>query len=214
MRISAAAKRVSLVRSIPPGETVMVEWKSIAPQQTTPTPPQQLTAEQKEAQAWDKVRASTDPDQLEAFLRDYANGAHAQEAHSRLDEAVWARTAQGDPRALQAYAIRFPKGAHLRDVQRILDDASWAAVNKSNAQAVQAFLSQSATSGHRGEAQTILDQLNKQRQAEEQKKQPQATQPQPQPNQPQQPPSLSTADRTAVRAAIQRFNDAFVHKSA
>jgi serine/threonine-protein kinase len=191
-------------RVFDPGATVSVNWRDVAPPKTTitppPPPPPTVTAEMKEAQAWERARTSNDPDQIESFLREHRNGAHAAEAQTRLDDLYWSRVNQGDASSLQNYVTRFPRGSHIRDAQRLLDDLAWNAVNKTNLQSLQGFVEQNGGSRHRTEAQTIIDRLSRdKREADERR------------NQQQQ---VVAAERLAIRAALQRFNDAFVHKSA
>ena len=71
-----------------------------------PVAPPVLTAEAKEAQAWDRIKTAQDPDQIDAFLRDHPTSPHRQDAAKRLDDAQWARTNPADSASLQAYLKR------------------------------------------------------------------------------------------------------------
>jgi hypothetical protein len=190
-----------IARRFEPGGTVTMTWEDIAPPkaQTAPKAAPTLTAEAREAQDWERIRDSSDPERFENFIRQYPGGSRIREAEARVDDARWALTNQSDVRALQSYVSRFPRGSHLGDAQRLLDDASWNALNKSNASAVEAFINSEPNSRHRQEAQALLDRLNRERQQMEEARK-----------------KVETAvarDRQAIRNALQRFNDAFVHKS-
>jgi serine/threonine-protein kinase len=189
-----------------PGGTVIMSWRDIAPPKVQQPPPAKppvaptVTAEARESQDWNRVRASSDPEQLEAFIREHPGGGHVQEAEARLDEAIWTRTNQADTRAIQAYLSRFPRGIRAREAQRLLDDTAWNAVNKGNISALQAFINADPNGRRRQEAQAILDRLIRDRQdAEDRRKKVDAA---------------LAGERQAIRGALQRFNDAFVHKSA
>ena len=150
-----------------PGQRLALDWPSVAP----PVPKIELkpTEEALEAKAWDGVRNSTNPADLERFLADYPNGAHRNQAQSKLDDLVWARTSQNDATSLQAYRDRFPRGAHLRDAASMLAELAWNNTDKKDPKALRAFIDQHSGNPHNSEAQTIVDQMEKARLAEEQR---------------------------------------------
>ncbi len=161
LEVSEGKLTRQLVRRFDPGATLTLDWRDIAPAPSVVPP--QITAAAKEAQEWERVRNTPDPDALDAFLRDFPSGAHAEPARARLDEVGWARANQSDARSLQAYLARFPRGTHVRDAQTAIDDLSWNALNKGETAPLQTFIDQNAASRHRAEAQAIIDRLNKEK---------------------------------------------------
>jgi hypothetical protein len=189
LQIVEGNARRQITRTFEPGATVAVNWREIAPER--PAAPKI----DKEAQDWERVRASTDPAQLEAYLRDHPSGPHVADAQSRLDELAWTRVDQNDLKSLQAYLSRFPRGAHAREADKQRDDLNWAGVNKTSVEGVEAFLQQNANSQHRGDAQALLEKLRNEAAVRQQQQ------------------KAAAQERQAILAALQRFNDAYLHKS-
>jgi eukaryotic-like serine/threonine-protein kinase len=200
--VEGAAQR-RIARRFEPGVTVTADWRSIAPERT----PTNETAGSGaagagapkvdvETQDWERVRSSSDAAQLERFLRDHPNSPHLAGAQARLDELAWARVNQNDLASLRDYLGRFPRGAHLRDAEKLRDDLSWNAVNKNSIDALQSFYDQNAANPHRADAQALLDKLKQQADIEASRKR------------------AIALERPAIVAAIQRFNNAYLHKSS
>jgi hypothetical protein len=132
---------------------------------------------------------------LETYLRDYPSGVHVGEAQSRLDELTWSAVNRTDPKSLQAYLARFPRGAHAREAEKYRDDLNWTGVNKTSVEAVEAFLQQNANSPHRADAQALLEKLRNEAVLRQQEQ------------------KAASQERQAILAALQRFNEAYLHKS-
>jgi hypothetical protein len=183
-----------------PGATVSMDWRDIAPPKSVPvaTPPP-LSADAKLEQDWERVRNTSDPEQLEQFLRDHPGSARSPNAHAKLEELRWLRTDQSDVKALQAYLARFPKGGHAQFAHGLIDDANWNLVNKASAQSLQAFIEANGASSHHAEAQSIIDRLNGQRQQADDRR--------------KEADQLAGQERQGIRSAVEAFNNAFVHKS-
>ena len=97
LQVSDGTSKREVAEKFEPGQTLSIDWPSVAPAQA-PKPPQTPTEEALEAQDWDRVRNSSDPAELQNFLTRHRNGAHAQQAQSKLEEAVWSQTNQNDAR--------------------------------------------------------------------------------------------------------------------
>jgi hypothetical protein len=191
LQIVEGNARRQITRRFEPGATVAVDWREIAPDRPAPAPPKI----NKEAQEWERVRATSDPAQLEAYLREYPSGAYSAEAQSRLDELTWGGVNRKDLRSLQAYLARFPRGAHSSEAEKLVDDLNWASVNKKSADALQAFLEQNADTQHRADAQALLEKLRAEAELQQQRTR------------------AAAREREGILAALQRFNEAYLHKS-
>ncbi len=91
---------------------------------------------QLEARDWERVRNTTNADDVQAFLRNHPNGAHANEARAladrlgkqaadttarRAEQAAWDRLEKSDKAALQAFLNRYGNGPHAADARQRLD---------------------------------------------------------------------------------------------
>ena len=200
LRVSFGGATREAPERFDPGQPLALEWPSVAP--PLPKAEPKANSAELEAKAWDAVRSSSNPADVEKYLTDFPNGAHKDQAQTRLDDLVWSRTNQSDPQSLQNYRDRFPRGAHVRDATAKLDDLAYRAVNKKDAGALRAFIGQHPDSAHKTEAQNILNQLETDRVAEEQRQQQErAAQ--------QQAQQQLAGQAKAIQAAIDRFNVAF-----
>jgi hypothetical protein len=200
LRVSFGGATREAPERFDPGQPLALDWPSVAP--SLPKAEPKANAVELEAKAWDAVRSSSNPADVEKYLTDFPNGAHKDQAQTRLDDLVWSRTNQTDPQSLQNYRDRFPRGIHVRAAAAKLDDLAYRAVNKKDAGALRAFLGQHPDSAHKAEAQNVLNQLESDRLAEEQRQQQErAAQ--------QQAQQQLAGQAKAIEAAIERFNNAF-----
>ena len=99
-------------------------------------------------------------------------------------------------RALQAYVARVPRSPHAAEAQRLIDDLTWNAVDKNSVEALQTFIDQNGASRHRADAQSLIERVTREREVAEARR------------------KAAAQERDAIRAALQRFNEAFLHKSS
>ncbi len=178
----AAIRRVT--QQFTPGQTLVVQWQSVAP------PP--LTPEELESQDWDQVRSASESTPLEQFLSRYPNGLHAAEAQAKLQEIAWASIHQDNLDSLQAYLNRFPNGPHSGQAFRLIDDIWWSKVDQKDTRALSSFIAEHPNSPHGSAAQSMLNQIEK---AQEEAKHPSAA-----------------AGTQMITAVLEQFNAAFEHK--
>ncbi len=67
--------------------------------------------EQQELNAWELVKGSNNPDDLNFFLRKFPNGANAAKARARLESIAWQVVRESnDPAKIKAFLAQFPDG--------------------------------------------------------------------------------------------------------
>jgi hypothetical protein len=113
LRMAAGSSSHEVARSFEPGQTVTLDWASIAPPVTTTTGGT-VKVDPAETE-WAAVRDASDPALVQSYLDKYPNSAHVAEAQSRIESLTWSRTNQNDAQALRAYVTRFPSGPHARE---------------------------------------------------------------------------------------------------
>jgi TolA-binding protein len=197
LQVTLGTAKREVAEKFEPGQTLALDWPSVAPPSGPKLPPGPTAAEL-EAQAWDRARNSSNPSDIEKFLTDYPGSGHVPEAQSKLDDLAWAKTDQKDAQSLRAYLNRFPKGAHSRDGSTQIAELAWNGTDKKDAQALRAFVGQYPDSPRKSEAQNIIDQLEKQRvDAEQRNKEDRLKQEQ------------ARAQGQGLQSTVDRFNAAF-----
>jgi hypothetical protein len=151
----------------------------------TPAAPSPSVTLNTEAQDWSRVSATSDPAQIEDYLKKYPSGAHKAEAESRLPDLVWGKINQNDAGALQGYLNRFPKSPHALDAARKMDDVLWTKLDKSNSQILRDFVAGNPKSTHLTEAKSLLNKMD-----------------------------LRDAETKGILAALDKFNAAFQDQKA
>lgn len=116
--VTLALSSRAIQQRFEPGQTAHLEWRDIMPAAPAPTSP---TPEMLERQQWDRVRNTSDIEQLRAFLRSYPGGPHARETESRLSDILWAGVDQGNLDAVRRFVKENPDSSHRADGQRIID---------------------------------------------------------------------------------------------
>jgi hypothetical protein len=114
------------------------------------SPPPATTAELKptEAQDWDRVRNSNNPDELDDFIRKHPGGANVEEARGRLaqlraqmdaaaarqaEQTAWNGIDKNNKAALQDFLSRYGAGSHAQDARGLI-----AGIEKQEADAIAA----------------------------------------------------------------------------
>lgn len=108
----------AIQQRIEPRQTAHLDRKDVAPTPTTPPPP---TAEMLEEQQWDRVRATSDFEQLKAFLRSFPNGTHAKEAEAHIADFEWRAVDQTNIEAVRKFLKDNPANPHHSEGQKIVD---------------------------------------------------------------------------------------------
>jgi hypothetical protein len=132
------------------------------PQPSAPTP---VSADN---DAWGRAVISGSIEAFTQYLNQFPNGAHAKEAHTRIDtlrkasdDIAWSQaTSANTIEAFTQYLNQFPSGVHAGEAQqringkRDADNNAWArALNENTTQAFAQYLNQFPTGAHAGEAQ-------------------------------------------------------------
>jgi serine/threonine protein kinase len=139
-----------------------------------------------EAQDWDRVRASTNPDELDDFIKKHPGGAHVEDARNRLSQ------------------LRAQINAAA---ERQAEQSAWSAVDKSNKAALQDYLSRYAAGAHAQDARGLIAGIDKQQadglaaaqRLKEQK-----------PKEPDQPqPNPAAADYQAIERTLSSYEAAY-----
>lgn len=177
--------------------------------QALPTQPPQPAGPSRETKDWLQASASNDSTQLEQYLATYPNGAHSEEAQTKLQEVVWSRTRPDDVNALDAYVKRFPASSHASEATRRLDDLRWSKTNKNDSGELNDFLSSYPGSAHRGDAQSQLNQLVAAANAKAAANNPPST---PAPS--ASAPIVAANPEADIRALIQRYSNAYSQRDA
>lgn len=154
VRRGSATRQVK--ENFPAGQTLSVEWSSIAPAEATSPVPSAAAIEE---QDWQRVRATNDSAEIEAFLTKYPTSAHDSAAQTRLEELIWQQTNRDDLRSLQKYLARFPAGRNAPEAAKRVDDILWSQVDQKDRGALLAFLDRQPNSVHRQDAQLALEQI-------------------------------------------------------
>jgi serine/threonine protein kinase len=184
------------------------------PPVTTPAAPPQTQQQPlipQETKDWYQARDSNDASQLEQYLATYPNGSHTPDAQSKLQDLVWNRTRTDDISGLDAYVKRFPGSPHAQEATRRLDDLHWNKTNKNDSVALSDFLSRYPGSAHRSDAQAQLNQLTAAANAKPAAANPP---PAPAPVAPATAPASQASAEPDIRAAIQRYINAFNNRDA
>jgi serine/threonine-protein kinase len=99
------------------------------PKTARPAPPD---PKQIEAQEWDQIAGSTNPDDFDRFLRNHPGGAHQEQARNRaaelrqqstanvvrqVEQAFWERLDRNNREQIEEYLSRFPAGAHAPEAR-------------------------------------------------------------------------------------------------
>ena len=96
----------------------------------------QITARRAEL-VWEKLRGTSDVDQLNAFLKEFPKTAASRDAEVRLDDLTWASAAgAATPAAWRDYLKRFGNGRHADEARRVAEDPCWNEVRASDDEAV------------------------------------------------------------------------------
>ena len=106
-----------------------------------PTPVATAEPKPTDAQDWDRVRNSNNPDELDDFIRKHPGGANVEEARGRLAQL----RAQADAAAA-----------------RQAEQAAWNGIDKNNKAALQDFLSRYGAGSHAQDARGLIAGIDKQ----------------------------------------------------
>jgi serine/threonine-protein kinase len=137
-----------------PGKSVQLGRGQVAMTKALPSPPAPTSPpapdpRQVEAQEWDQIANSTNPEDFDRFLRNHPNGAHQEQARNRatelrqqsqanaarhLEQASWDRVDKNNKEQLQEYLSRFPASGHAQDARLRIADMDRQAVEALAAQ--------------------------------------------------------------------------------
>ena len=220
IEIAQGSAKRQLAENLEPGQTLALDWKNVAPapasQPVTAPPVAAPPPEVIERQEWERVRASSNPNDLAAFLGRHPTSLYAPDAKARLDDLNWARSDSNDKRALLGYRTQFPNGRHFQEARDRIAELDWGEVNREDAPSLKSFIDSYPDSRHRSEAQLLLDRLEQRKLEATRKTEPQNTVPE-KPRQPSaQAPSPPRQDleTQSIRAALEQFNGAFSNKQS
>jgi outer membrane protein assembly factor BamD (BamD/ComL family) len=118
---------------------------------------------------WNKAQAANTEAAYQDFLKQHPDGAHAQEAHSRIqkieDDQAWSDAQKSNTlEAYQQYLQKEPNGAHTQDAQTQITSleraAAWKNAQAANTQsALQDFLQKYSTGPEADQARAQLQKL-------------------------------------------------------
>jgi hypothetical protein len=87
--------------------------------------------------SWERVRGTSNPADIEAFLKAFPKAAALREATDRLDDLTWEATQrQATPAAWRAYLKRFGAGRHAAQARQLGEGPSWAEARAAGEEAV------------------------------------------------------------------------------
>ena len=140
------SKRVTV--DFGPGANVNLGRDEVALAEIKVAPPPKPAPDPRaiEAEDWERIRNSTNPDAIDDFLRKHADGAHAEEARAKVAQL---RRQQQEEKARQA------------------EQAAWDAVDKTKKAALTDFVSRFGNGAHAQEARGLITGID----SEEAKKQ-------------------------------------------
>jgi hypothetical protein len=121
LQVTIASTSRSTQQRFEPGQTLRLEWKDVAPGAPTPAVPTAPTSETLERSQWDRVRNTSDVEQLRAFLRSYPSGPHAREAETHIADTQWNALDQTSIEAVRNFLRDNPESSHRSEAQRIVD---------------------------------------------------------------------------------------------
>lgn len=154
--IAASPKTTATAPSPTPSPAIPPALPPSTPVTTATTPPKQVDLAE---QDWERVKGTTDPAQVQAYLDRHPGGPHTTDALSLEDNLMWSRTNPNDAASLRAYTSRFPRGTHAPEASARLAELAWKNVDQKNEQQLRDFIAQNSDNPHRPEAQRLLDQF-------------------------------------------------------
>jgi len=107
-----------------------------------------------------------------------------------------------DPDQLENFLRDYRGGAHNGAASARLDELLWARVKQNDVKAIQAYEQRFPKGNHAGDAQRLREEIKKQGELADRLK-----------REKDEKDKLTDAERAGILAAVQSFNDAFVHKS-
>ncbi len=106
---------------------------------------------------FEKATETTNIALLEAYLTNYPNGKHREEAIAIIDDYNF-DNARESTSALKKYLQEYPNGRHFREASALIDDKTYEnALNKNTPQALANYLQGFPTGRHSGEATITLN---------------------------------------------------------
>ena len=156
LEVTSGSTTRQIKENLVAGQTLSLEWASVAPAEPTKPEP---SAAMIEDQEWQRVRASNQPTDIEAFLKKYPGSTHVPDAQLLLEELAWAETNHNDLASLENYLARFPAGRNRGEASTRIDDIQWSQVDKKDRAALVTFLGGQPNSMHRQDAQRALEQI-------------------------------------------------------
>ena len=191
----ANGARDTLVR-IEPGATSTLDWAAIAPQKklvpTTVTTTLSTTAST-------SVPVAPVPQSSQPALTSGPTPTPGPTQEQRESQDWEKARKSADPAQVDAFLRDHPDTRFAAEARSLLDELAWSRTRPGNAQSLQDYAARFPHGAHLADAQTQLQRL---------------TTPPPAASLPTPLPSAPSIDTSGLREAIQRFNNAFLRKSA
>ena len=156
----------SLVRDLAPGATAVLSGSDVVLESTD------AKTIGLETEDWNGVARSNNPAAIEAFLKKYPSGQHADAAQLELDRLSWTRVDQKDPSALRAFLGTHPLGQYsdlardqLQKLSKPAEQLEWDALDKTNKSALQSFLNRHPSGSYSAPAQAAINEIDRQAEA-------------------------------------------------
>lgn len=122
-------------------------------------------AEQKEQSAWREACRRDTIGQYEAYLKEFPDGPHADEARNCItrlrDDNRWAASCRKNTlEAYRLYQTDWPKGRHISECRQIIDELIWyAALNENTIESYENYIRNSTTGKYVGKARKKIRRL-------------------------------------------------------
>jgi serine/threonine-protein kinase len=140
-----------LVQQFQPGRTTRLDRGQVAMSKAAKPalPPPPPDPKEIEAQEWNQIANSANPEDFDRFARTHAGGAHQEQARTRASElrqqaqasalrqaeqASWERVDKNNREQLQDYLSHFPAGAHAPEARGRIADLDRQAAEAATAQ--------------------------------------------------------------------------------
>lgn len=172
-----------------------------------------------EAEAWTRVKTSSDPTDLDNFVKQYPGSIHVgeaqtlagqlrQAARNKQEDDAWSAVNRKDKTALTNFISKYRNGRHtgeansaLKELQKQEENDAWSAVDRTNETALINFISTYGNSEHIKDAQSSLDEIRKAQDAATARQEKERVEQQKQ------------RDKDAVSATLMRYAAGFDHTS-
>ncbi|HEX4808410.1 MAG TPA: protein kinase [Bryobacteraceae bacterium] len=148
-------------RSVEPGHTLTL---TVADLDLSPAGPD---AAAREAEDWNRVKASGNLADWYGFQQRYPTGPHAQAASEGIQRLEWSGVDKNSEAALNSYITKHPEGSHSNEARRLLaqlgvternraEQSDWDSLDKNKKDDVRAFMTKYPNGSHTAAAQHIL----------------------------------------------------------